>query len=462
MLSSHNPDHPANDVPAGPTLDDLIERVHHLRDDLDAVRLAEAAAGTGHGIRHAVWAMVAHRLDEATDQLARLAGPEPPGRASLGMRVGSAEWNLMTDGVAWSDELFSIFGRDVDEGPLTLDQLPSWLPDEDQPALTAAVTGCLVDGRPVDCEFRVRRPDGSLRTVRMAGEPVLDDRGGTVAMWAVIRDVSELRASAVAAVRAGAAERPRAPVGAAHGVVIDLEESALAPWLGSPEAGRVRGRPGSLELAARFLPARRGTPMSGKWYDALELPDGGCVLSVGDLSGRGPAAVAGTATALGAIRGIALTGAGPGALLAHLNQLLDGGVHPVLVSALCCRWEPMGGLLTWAQAGHPAPLLCRGSTGWALPRPAGPLLGAVTDAGYAERTDLLEPGDVLVLHTDGLFSDIPPDGRTGHGGEPRLIGLAPRLAAATSAGECLRVVVDACGETGRTDDACVLVARVRS
>ncbi|WP_049572327.1 PP2C family protein-serine/threonine phosphatase, partial [Streptomyces sp. SBT349] len=253
----------------------------------------------------------------------------------------------------------------------------------------------------------------------------------------------------------------RRRAGAGGGLAIELEDSPLAPWLGSPEAGRPDGRPATLELAARFLPARAGTPMSGKWYDALELPDAAAVLSVGDLSGRGPAATAGTATALGAIRGIALTGAGPGALLSHLNQLLDGGVHPVLVSVLCCRYEPAGRLLTWAQAGHPAPLLCRGGAGWALPRPAGPLLGAVTDAGYEERTDRLEPGDVLVLHTDGLFSDIPPDGRTGHSGDVRLIGLAPRLAAATSARECLRVVVEECGETGRADDACVLVARVR-
>nr|WP_059008363.1 SpoIIE family protein phosphatase [Streptomyces specialis] len=89
------------------------------------------------------------------------------------------------------------------------------------------------------------------------------------------------------------------------------------------------------------------------------------------------------------------------------------------------------------------------------------LLGAVTDAVYEQRADRLEPGDVLVLHTDGLFSDNPPDGGGGPGGARRLIALAPRLTAAAGALEALRVVIDACGETGRGDDACVLVARVR-
>ncbi|MDT0310157.1 SpoIIE family protein phosphatase [Streptomyces sp. DSM 44917] len=483
MLSSHNPDHPANDaqdgvpggvqdglagdVPAGATLDDLIARTRRLRDDLDAARRGEPAQGAAGGLRRAAWELAADRLADVGEQLDHLrsaGGAE--GRARLGMRIGSAEWNLLTDGVVWSEELFAIFGRPVQDGPLTLDQLPAMLPAEDQPALTAAVTGCLVDGRPVDCEFRITRPDGSLRTVQMAGEPVLDDGGGTVAMWAMIRDVSEVRRSGSAApsdADGGDEElrRQRTFARAGHGVVIELEDSALAPWLGSSGTGRGGGRPGSLELAARWLPARPGTPMSGKWYDSMELPDGGSLLSVGDLSGRGPAAAAGTATALGAVRGIALTGTDPGRLLGHLNQLLDRGVHPVLASALCCRYDPGGRLLTWAQAGHPAPLLCREGTGWALPRPAGPLLGAITDADYEQRTDRLEPGDVLVLHTDGLFSDISPGGRSGHGGDVRLIALAPRLAEAASADECLRLVIEECGETSRDDDACVLIARVR-
>jgi serine phosphatase RsbU (regulator of sigma subunit) len=206
--------------------------------------------------------------------------------------------------------------------------------------------------------------------------------------------------------------------------------------------------------------------MSGKWYDVLRLPDGGRLLSVGDLSGQGAAAAASTATTLGAIRGIALTGASPGALLGYLNHLLDNGMHPVLASAVCCRYEPgreaPGGVLTWAQAGHPAPLLCRQRAGRVLPRPAGPLLGAMTDAAYAERADRLGPGDVLVMYTHGLFPAIPsPPGEPAEAGEEaRLTGLGERLCVAGSADECLALVVDACGETGREDDACVLVVRV--
>ncbi|MGP4111790.1 PP2C family protein-serine/threonine phosphatase [Streptomyces sp. 4N509B] len=498
MLSFQPPDHSTDDAADGActdgpdagdltTLDTLIARTHRLRQEVEAVRRAGPSRGSRQRIRRAVWDLTARQLEDVGERLDELrATTSREGRARLGGRVGSAEWNLLTDGVTWSPEVFAIFGRDERDGPLTLDQLPSRLLEQDQPTLTAAVTACLVDGRPMDCEFRVVRQDGSTRTVQLSGEPILDDRGGTVAMWAVFRDVSEVRRSETAvrdavlgeggagALTTGSALGPSAREGeelrrqrrvtrAEQGVAVELAQAALAPWLGPPETGPA-GEPGTLELAARYLPARDGAPMSGKWYDALALPDGSRLLSVGDLSGQGPAAAASTATALGAVRGIALTGAAPGDLLGYLNQLLDHGMHPVLASAVCCRYEPAprgaGGTLVWAQAGHPAPMLCRRGVGRGLARPAGPLLGTVTDAGYAQRTDRLEPGDVLVLATDGLFPAIPEAVRTVDGVDRRLAALAPRLSTAGSAEHCLEELVESCGETGRQDDACVLVARV--
>ncbi|KAB8161957.1 SpoIIE family protein phosphatase [Streptomyces sp. 3MP-14] len=455
MLSSQNPQPPikppvAQAAHAGPTLDELIARARRLREDLDAARRADPRATAGEPVRRAAWELVGSWLDDVGEQLHELrTAPGPPAPASSAPRVGSAEWNLLTDGAIWSDELYAIFGRPQREGPLTLDQLPSFLPAEDQPALTAAVTGCLVDGRPMDCEFRITRPDGTLRTVRMAGEPVLDDDGGTVALWAMIRDVDEVRHPVPSQRGPGARGRRGGVAGR------EVERALAEEAHGAPSTG-----PGGLEVAARYVPAGRSAPLTGKWCDALELPGGASLLSVGDLAGRGPAAVAGTATALGAIRGIALAGQSPAALLGHLNQLLDRGAHPVLASVLCCRFEPADRSLVWAQAGHPAPLLCRDGTGWALPRPTGTLLGAVGDTAYAERTDPLRPGDVLVLHTDGLFSDIPERGVTGHAGDHRLIDLAGRLSAAGSAAECLRLIVEERAEHDRHDDACVLVARV--
>lgn len=141
-----------------------------------------------------------------------------------------------------------------------------------------------------------------------------------------------------------------------------------------------------------------------------------------------------------------------------LNQLLETSVQPALGSAVCCSYDPARRVLSWAQAGHPAPLLFRGGHGRALQPPEGILLGATSGAAYGQREERLEPGDVLVLHTDGLTPRSIEFSRAD--GAERLLALAPRFAVARSAQDCVRTVIEEFGDTGREDDACVLVARV--
>lgn len=241
--------------------------------------------------------------------------------------MGSAEWNLLTDEVSWSDELFAIFGRAPADGPLTLDELPSLVHPEDQEGLATMVTDCLVDCRPIDGEFRILRPDGSPRTVHMVGEPVLDADGSTACMWAVLRDVSELRRSqqAVRETR-DSLHRERQIAQTEHRLAVELQEAVLPPWRGSlrfPHGGQV-----ALDLAGRYLPSGTRALIGGNWYDALQLPDGSTLLSVGDLTGHGVTATSGMAMVLGALRGMAVAGHRPGPLMGFLNQLLDTAAQP--------------------------------------------------------------------------------------------------------------------------------------
>ena len=92
-------------------------------------------------------------------------------------------------------------------------------------------------------------------------------------------------------------------------------------------------------------------------------------------------------------------------------------------------------------------------------------LGVASGAAYGQRTEHLSPGDLLVLHTDGLAPrsaqlSPQPDGEEPRSGAERLLGLAPRFASAWSARECVRAVAQEFGDREREDDACVLVARV--
>lgn len=469
-------DRPAPQPPERDAVDALIHRTRRLRGDVDAVRRDAVVIDEDDPQlrwQRALCDLAVHHLDDLDGHLGQLreglpaqpAGePEPatsrtsvtdaaPG--SLLSRVGSAEWNLLTDEVSWSDELYEIFARPPASGPLSLDELPSVLLPEDQPLLTSMVTGCLVDGKPIDGEFRILRNGGHMRTLHMTGEPVLDADGCTASMWAVLRDVSELRRSERAVGRTReSVSREQHMARTEHRMAVELQEAVLPPWRGSlrlPERGA-----GALDIAGHYLPSESSDLIGGDWYDALELPDGRTMLTVGDLTGHGIPATSAMAMLLGALRGMAMAGVEPAALMGHLNQLLESTVQPALGSAVYCRFDPATGSLAWAQAGHPAPVLFRDGTGRPLSRPDGVLLGAASGVTYEQDQLRLLPGDVLLLHTDGLTRRRADRGA---GPEP-LLALAPRFAQARTAQDCVRAVVEEFGGTERLDDACVLVARI--
>ncbi|GAA2710618.1 MULTISPECIES: SpoIIE family protein phosphatase [Streptomyces] len=382
--------------------------------------------------------------------------PPGGGGGAPGPRAGSAEWNFLTDEALWSDELFELFGRRPAEGALTLDELPSWLLPQDTPVLTAMITGCLVDGRPIDGEFRIMRADGAVRRIHMLGEPVLDADGCAVSLWAVLRDLGAARRGPVEVpATRDPAHRPRAaaaPRTEQHRLAAELQEAVLPPWRGALRLPQCAPAAGALEVAGHHF-AAAGGPAGGDWYDALELPGGRTLLTAGGLAGSGVATASAMAMLLGAVRGMAVSGAEPGPLLGWLNHLLEASAQPALGTAVCCRYEPDSGTLLWSRAGHPAPLLFRDGAARALRQPEGVPLGAVADAAYAQSEEHLRPGDVLLLHTEGL---------AGAACEERLRALAPRFAAAAGAQECLRAVLEEFGGGQREDDACVLVARAGS
>ncbi|WP_236243510.1 PP2C family protein-serine/threonine phosphatase [Streptomyces sp. CC228A] len=459
-------------------LDDIGAHLGQLRDGVPA-GLPEGGAPEGRGAAHgstggacreahATAGRAAYvpdarvpadgALTDRTESDSGGAGGSPDGRpseerttGSLLHRVGSAEWNLLTDEVSWSDELFGILGRDPAAGAMTLDELPSLVFVEDQALLTQMVTGCLIDGRPLDGEFRIVRGDGAVRTVHMTGEPVLDGDGCTASMWAVLRDVSELRRSE-RAVRESreSLHRRREAERAEHRAAADVHDAVLPSWHGPLRLAG--GGPAALDVAGHHLPSRTGERHGSGWYDALELPDGDALLTAGDLPGQGVPAASAMAMLLGALRGLAVAGFHPGALLGHLNALIDSAAQPAPGGAVCCRYEPATRTLRWAQAGHPAPLLFRDGRGRVLPRPEGALLGATASGGaYAEAEVRLAPGDVLLLHTGGPDADAPVE---------RLLGLGKRFARARDAQDCVRAVVEELGGRAGVAGGCAVVARV--
>ncbi|MEY9872426.1 PAS domain-containing protein [Streptacidiphilus sp. MAP12-33] len=142
----------------------------------------------GSGQDRAARALLAHahshlsELERLTDALGEPA--RHPAGATL---LGDAEWDLVHDEVAWSAEMFRIFARTPQDGPLTLDQLPGALHPEDRHTVARLLTAALVDGRPIDAEFRLQLADGTVRPVHCVGAPQFADDGGVHAVWLALR-----------------------------------------------------------------------------------------------------------------------------------------------------------------------------------------------------------------------------------------------------------------------------------
>jgi len=158
------------------------------------------------------------------------------------------------------------------------------------------------------------------------------------------------------------------------------------------------------EVHATYEPASNQADVGGDFYDAFDLTDGSIALVVGDVSGKGAEAAAHTAMAKYMLRAFAMRNPGPGSVLFHLNNALCKGLTEDRFATMFYGvYDPRMETLTFADGGHPEPLLYRGRTQEVqVIQAEGSIVGAFENQRFAQATIDLEPGDVLVAYTDGL------------------------------------------------------------
>jgi PAS domain-containing protein len=313
--------------------------------------------------------------------------------------IGWGEWNLVTDEIDWSDQLYVIFDRDPALGPMSLDEIRASVVGEDLPILQNAVRRMLERGERTDSELRLKAGE-HIRCGRFIGEPVLDVEGRAVRLDVVLQDVTAMR-------RAEKRVFDLSEQFAQEHQVADHLRSAVLPLPSRP-----LDLPG-MRVAVRYLAAEQWAEVGGDWYHAFPIDDGSTLLAIGDVAGHGLATAAAMAKLRYALTGAALTNPDPAGVLDVLNRMLTGGDGVTLASAVVGRFEPTTRRLSWAQAGHPAPLLLRSHEVHRLDRPDGPILGAVRGAVYATARMLLAPGDTVLMFTDGLIERRPSAGVRG-------------------------------------------------
>jgi serine phosphatase RsbU (regulator of sigma subunit) len=307
--------------------------------------------------------------------------------------LGWAEYDLTTGRSVWSPGLYRIFERDPALGPMSRAEQSAAVVREDS-GIRETAWQTLDSGFSSDVTVRFRA-GGSVKYLRILSDVARDGDGTPLKIYAVIQDVTGVVDSGTAIGRLRDQLRTREMSALAEHRLAGQLQNMIQPIPAAPFplAG--------LEAMVSYLPAERAVQVGGDWYHAQTLPDGHVALAVGDISGHGLEAANGMAhLRFSLVAWLSIGIRDPGELLGHMNRLC--GQLAITGTAVIAVYDPSTRVLTWARAGHMAPLLARAGTTAPLDRPPGLMLGAEDDASYPVVNPRLECDDLVLFYTDGL------------------------------------------------------------
>jgi phosphoserine phosphatase RsbU/P len=209
-------------------------------------------------------------------------------------------------------------------------------------------------------------------------------------------------------------------------------------------------REDGVEVAAHFTAARE---MSGDFYDWYRGGDGLVTLSLGDVMGKGLIASLMMATARAALRGVAGVeplDAGIKQAESVMSQALE--VNDAYVTLFHCTFDPKTGDLVYVDAGHGHARLLRDGTAQELLLRRSAPIGMFPDTQYVSGRVMLNPGDSLVVFSDGLL-DLRPDLAT------KEVQLPGDVRRAGSAQEMVEILARGARDRALADDVTVLALR---
>ncbi|MEP7354585.1 MAG: SpoIIE family protein phosphatase [Acidobacteriota bacterium] len=213
-----------------------------------------------------------------------------------------------------------------------------------------------------------------------------------------------------------------------------------------------------LEVAIRSRPARE---ITGDVYDFFDSGLNSAVIAFGDVSGKGAAAALYGALVSGLLRILGPRRKGPALLMKSLNEtLLERKVDAQYATLLVAFWHPDDRKLHMANAGAFPPMIFRQGEIIKVEIEGVPI-GLLEDRDYEEREIMLEPGDVVLMHSDGVEDQLNADEQDF--GAARVAALLKKHAAESPkaiADAIIAAIDDFRGTTPLSDDQSVLVMRV--
>jgi serine phosphatase RsbU (regulator of sigma subunit)/pSer/pThr/pTyr-binding forkhead associated (FHA) protein len=235
----------------------------------------------------------------------------------------------------------------------------------------------------------------------------------------------------------------------------DMHQAALIQerLLGTPPA--VEG----LDIAAKTVASRA---VGGDYYDFIKYPDGRVAIMVGDVAGKGMPAALLMSSLQARVHVVFEEPDDLAQKLTRLNKSTCANCPDNrFITFFTCIVDPKTGHLTYANAGHNPPLVVRAKGGFELLEGAGGMiLGILPMSKYEEASITLDPGDTLVLFSDGVTEEVDPNDQ--QFGEERLANMVAELSsrpAAQIVQEVHRAVHAFTQGAAAADDITVVIAR---
>lgn len=288
-----------------------------------------------------------------------------------------------------------------------------------------------------------RRKDGTLYYEEQTITPVSDERQIISHYIAIKQDVSERRRAQEVLL-----ENAR--------ITYDMEVARQIQWSLLPQqAPRAAG----IVCAGRWVPAAQ---VGGDYYDFFPRDDGSLDMVIADVSGHSVGAALIMIEARSVIRSQARAGGSPAEIAAALNSLLYDDLNraELFVSLFYASYAPARRILTYASAGHNPPLVYRRDGQFLELDAEGLILGVRQEVLFEERETRLDPGDLVLLYTDGITETANESGELF--GVDRLRRLLREWAGAppeTVFDAILERLAEFSRQTSLADDVCMVLLK---
>jgi serine phosphatase RsbU (regulator of sigma subunit) len=206
---------------------------------------------------------------------------------------------------------------------------------------------------------------------------------------------------------------------------------------------------------------RPANTVGGDFYDVLPLPDGRVIVTLGDVAGKGSPAALLMALLLAMFRTLVDEGLESAALAERLNvQVSRHSPASRFITLFFAACDPATGRIVYVNAGHMPALLRRRDGTFEHLSGGGIALGMFEHSKYEAQETVLEPGDTLVLYSDGVTEAENHKGQAfEESGLERFVTMRAQSSPPDLARAILKVVETHAQETYLADDLTVLVAR---